>query len=257
MMSDWKEIRIKSEESLERHYQRCIEMVAGIRFSNSVPQQVLALCLYCSIIELCSSTLILIQRRQFIGVPLLIRSMYEADVDLVNILNDSDYFKSLYATYLTKMTGVIQQAHNSESPGFMKAAGGIEEMRAFLREKNNELKSLKRDGHKPLQMKDRFCRAKLDEEYISSYAYLCRYSHNDIVALQNRHLRTVGDEPELKVFNEIGLQDETHLIDLADAVLLRASERVHRFFDSGSPEGIEDMYAELSALRDKWPREES
>jgi hypothetical protein len=256
-MSNWQAIRNEAEEILDRHSQHCIEIVPQISFNNTDPQHVLALCLYCSIIELCPSLLILIQHGQFTGIPSLIRSMYEADVDLVNTLKDRDYFQSLHATYLTKMISVIQEAHNSEAPGFMKASGGIVEMRILLKKLRKRLAVIKAAGHGPLKNVDRFRRAERDEDYITAYAYLCRYTHNDIRALQSRHLRSDGDKVELKVFERLGPENETHLIDLADAVLLGASGRVHIFFDSGCHEEIESMFDERNTMRGKWPKEET
>ncbi|AYH43959.1 DUF5677 domain-containing protein [Azoarcus sp. DN11] len=240
----------------ERHTQSCIRLAASIRFNSENRQHLLSLCLYCSVIELCPSLVILIQRGEFIGLPHLIRSMYEASIDLANALKNPEYFESLYAGYLAKLIGVMQQAHDSAAPGFITATGSIEAIRSFLKEKKKELAALKKAGHEPLQIGQRFEIAVGNQEYLSAYAYLCGYAHNDIAALEARHLRKCEDgDVKLIVFEEIGAQNETHLIDLANTVLLGASGRTHRFFESDDAVEIDSLVQELNAFREQWPAE--
>lgn len=253
-MDAWPEIRKEGGELVADHYRRCLELVRSIEFNSEDPQQLVSMCLYCSILELCPSLLILIDKSQFIAVPQLIRSMYEADVDLINALEDRQYFKSLYAAYLATITNLIQEAHDSKAPGFLKASGGIDVLREFLKEKRGELHSLKKDGHRPLTIAQRFRRAQRDEEYVSAYAHLCGHAHNDIASLEARHLRKGTDGGvELVLFEDIGPRRQTHLIDLADGVMLGASARIHEFFESGRSGEIDQMRRELNSLRERWP----
>jgi Family of unknown function (DUF5677) len=132
-MEAWKEIRQEAEMLFNRHYDRCIDLLPLINFSINNFQHTVSLCLYCSVVELCPSLLLLINKGQFIGVPQLIRSMYEAGIDLSNTLNNRDYPNALYASYLTKTISVIQEAYKSKAAGFTKTAGGREAMKALLK----------------------------------------------------------------------------------------------------------------------------
>lgn len=258
MNEPWQQVRETAEQTFERHYNACVDFIPKFNFSIDHQQQVLALCLYCSIVELCPSLLLLMKRGQFIGVPLLVRTMYEADVDLVNALNYENYFKTLRAGYLKRIISVIQNAYIAEAPGFLNATGGKEDMEKVLAEKRTELDVLRVDGHKPLTIAERFKLANRGEEYISAYAYLCGYAHNDVAALESRHLRrnaTESGKVELVLFGGLGMANETRLIDLADSVLLDASMRVHRFYKSGLELEAEKMFEESSKLRSRWPRD--
>lgn len=253
-MSEWDKIRTDAEVMFSRHYQRCVDLVPEIAFDSQNRHQLVALCLYSSVIELAESVCLLVSRNQFTGIPALIRSMYEADIDLINCLNDEEYIDSLHATYIARLVNIMQSAHDTSEPGYVAIAGGIAGIRSTLRQLRRQLKTLRQGGHEPIQVAERFKRAQRGREYISAYAHLCSHSHNNIGALEERHLRiSEGGDVRLMLFDGLGIRNEVHLIDLANTVVIGASGRTHDFFSSGKVEEIESMLSKLRASHKYWP----
>nr|MBV6628881.1 hypothetical protein [Oceanococcus sp. HetDA_MAG_MS8] len=252
-MNNWEETRSHLLEMLERHYRRCVNLLPEVGFDSSSGQHLHCMCLYASVIELCPTIIHLAKNDSFVAVPLILRSMYEADIDLCNSIRDENYFKSVCAEYLTKMTRVLQVAHNTEAEGFLSASGGKESLREFLKKKNGELEALKKEGHRPMQIVERFEMANRGDEYISAYAYLCGHSHSDIATLEERHLRTTENGVEVVLYESMDIESTVHHLNLTNSVFIRTSGMLHRFVDSGHTEEIDGMYAELEAAREQWP----
>ncbi|MBY6194579.1 hypothetical protein KUV78_12330 [Marinobacter hydrocarbonoclasticus] len=254
-MSDWSEIRRQLEALFGRAYEGILASVETINFDSNNPQHVLGLSLYCSLVELCPSLLLIVQKGQFIAVPHLVRAMLEADVDLINSLQDEDYHNHLGANYIQRMIGIVQRAHNIEDVPFLSAVGGIDELRKFLGQKRKELADLKGKGFPPLNVGERFDKANRSSEYVSVYSFLSGFSHNDISALEDRHMRAEGDSYKIVLFEELGEANEVHLLDLAVAVLIGSSGRIHEFFSTGKFAEINQYMEELNKLREAWPAE--
>ncbi|OEY65999.1 hypothetical protein BG841_05695 [Marinobacter sp. X15-166B] len=231
--------------------------MGAINFDSNNPQHVLGVSLYCSVVELCPSVLLIVQKGQFIAVPHLVRAMIEANVDLINTLKDADYHNHLCANYIQRMIGIVQRAHNTKDVPFLSAAGGIDEIRKCLGQKRKELADLKRKGFPPLNVGERFDKANQSSEYVSVYSYLSGFSHNDISALEDRHMRTEGDGYKIVLFEELGEKNEVHLLDLVITVLIGSSGRVHEFFGTGKFAEINQYMEESSKLRQAWPMEET
>lgn len=254
-MSDWSEIRRQVETLLGRAYEGALDAMPAINFDSNNPQHVLGLSLYCSIVELCPSVLLIVQKGQFIAVPHLIRAMLEADVDLINTLEDKHYHNHLGANYSQRMIGIVQRAHNSGDVPFLSAAGGIDEIRKFLGQKRKELAELKSEGFPPLNVGERFEKANRSSEYVSVYSFLSGFSHNDISALEDRHMDAESDGYKIVIFEELGEKNETQLLDLAITALVGSSGRVHEFFSTGRFEDINQHMEQLKTLRAAWPAE--
>lgn len=253
----WEQIRDDTTDLICGHYRRCVDLAREITFDDENRQHLLVLCLYSAVVELFGPLVTLVRGKQFIGVPQLLRSIYEAEIDLANAIENTDYFESMYAGYLASMIGTLQGAHNTESAGFVAAAGSVDAIRDVLRNMRRQLDELKANGHKPLQIGERFRRAQRQGEYLSAYAHLCSHVHNDIKSLEDRHLRENDDGAvELVLFQESNPRFNVHLTDLAGTVLLAASKRIHMYFESGYEHEIERMEKQLSSERERWPADD-
>jgi hypothetical protein len=60
--------------------------VSELKFDKNNPQQLYAVLIYVRIMELISSVLHSIDGKTFVAVPILIRGIFEAQVDLINII---------------------------------------------------------------------------------------------------------------------------------------------------------------------------
>jgi len=182
-----------------------------IKFDKKRGQHLASVCLYCRIIELCYACVYLVEKHISIGVPLLVRSGLEAQVDLVNCLNDIDYFKIMYASYLIP------------KKKYLSNIGDNVELSATEYEFNN----LKGIGINPLNVKERFEKAIMLQEYYTAYNLLCLDTHNTIRSLEDYYIEKHNGEYDVTLFKDLYPHEE--IISIL-TILLNSSELIHDFF---------------------------
>jgi hypothetical protein len=137
--------------------------------------------------------LTLAQAGVFAGIGPITRCAIDAYADLCNVCDYPRYFKHLNAASAFHWKKLLERA----------SAGGIAALRALTESEllpagrkkfAAELKALKDEGIEPLEIDERFERAKLTDEYRSLYAILSAEAHNNIIELQSRYID--GDEVE-------------------------------------------------------------
>ena len=106
----WGVIRDEAERRLADDYQCCVDLLTFVEFDSKNRQHLLSVLLYCSIIEILPSLLLLIRNKRFTAIPQLVRSMYEADIDLSNSLQYKEYSDYLHASSLTGEINTLQKA---------------------------------------------------------------------------------------------------------------------------------------------------
>lgn len=134
-----------------------------------------------------------IKSNDLISIPPLLRSQFEAYVDLINLCKYKNYHKVLYAIYLKQQEKMLQETFdNSDNPFFKDTikhfpdrGSEIKKIRGELKRVENEISNFKGDYTK---IKTRFEFAGLEETYTSIYSLLCQDTHNDLLRLESRHL---------------------------------------------------------------------
>jgi hypothetical protein len=158
--------------------------------------------------------------------------MYEAEIDLNNVLRDSTYVHRLEADFVTRMINVLQAVHDREQASFLEVTGGKGPIRELLKQRKAELRHLKQSGYKPIKNVEKFEIAGRLDEYSSAYQSITGYSHNDMSSLQQRHIRGKESNPQVVIFDHIDWTEAVSLIDLTTALLCGSARLVHEFFDT-------------------------
>lgn len=91
-----------------------------------------------------------------------------------------------------------------------------------------EINKLKEQGHGPLDVSDRFSKAGLKNQYQSVYWVLCLHTHNNMSALEDRHIEKQGDAYKVVLFKEEDPKDLIRYFDTLSEVLIDSSTRIHR-----------------------------
>jgi hypothetical protein len=185
------------------------------------PTQVASILLHVTMIELFAGCSVLAQRAYTAGIPILLRSMYEALVDLDNLTHINGYHEHFEAAGLKQLIKVGKS---------QAVAKHFEErQRQHLAEfaaRFEELKAKAKTGKKQvvLSIEERCKLADRTAQYESLYGFFCLDAHNNASALGDRHLS--DDEAHGMTIDILGKPDMPSLVS-------RLSFGAHFLIESG------------------------
>ena len=130
----------------------------------------------------------LLEKNTITGLPILLRSMFEADIDLTNCIKEKKYFKTMYASLLKEQIKRLKESFPEKDNPYLDRIDGYDTINSELKFYEHDFKTLKEDGHKPISVKDRCERAGKLAEYHSIYNILCLETHNNIAALEKNYI---------------------------------------------------------------------
>lgn len=114
--------------------------------------------------------------------------MFEADIDLTNMMRCPEYYKRMYASFLEQKLRLMKEAASSKPNPFLVAVLEHRNLKSDLEETQKELDNLKGQRNGPIDIRCRAELAGLLDEYLSVYNILCLDTHNNIRSLENWHL---------------------------------------------------------------------
>ena len=180
------------------------------------------------------------------GVPVLLRSLYEALVDLDNLLRDTDYRERMEADNIVQFLKVLEA-----SPSNPLLAGLAErhDLVALKTELSSQLKDLHSRRRGQMDFRTRCEAMSRGNEYTSIYLLLCLDAHNNVSSLFDRHVsgRELG-QVEVSVFgdgNPFGLASR---VSMGVGWMLQSAEFVHGAFRTGYA-GIAQLQKQHTDLR--------
>ncbi len=230
-----------------------ISDAAAFKFDKHHPQHLSALCVYCTLIELARSELTLLENGDVTAMPAVLRTIFEAYADLRAILEDPDYYKNMYATFLEEKFRFLRNVERSASNPFLIPIAGRLDVKSELVKLEQERQEHKSAGRPPLSTAARFRAAKLEHEYESMYWLLCLEGHNNMSALDDRHIEKTGDEFEVLRFKDAGPDDLVRLLDALAAVVTDGTIRLHAFLDTGLHPKYRSIQERLAEIRGEYP----
>jgi hypothetical protein len=192
------------------------------------PQQI-ALALHATTVELFSGCLALADTERAAAIPIVLRSLYEAVVDLENLLLNAKFLKNMEAANLAQLHELLVQGR--VNPLFRGLDNGSDTT-ANLRQFGTRLAELKRQGRDALSIKDRCAAVDRDDEYRTVYALFSLDVHNNLAALGDRHYLDIGENGTMAFFAEDSNKTDMR-ISMATGYLLQSAEMVNRAFQTG------------------------
>ena len=187
--------------------------------------------LYGTIIENASSCFILFEKNHFTSIPILLRNMLEAYVDLKNIKLDNNYSYSMNLSFLIQkkklLTNIIKNSNKTDHH-----SKKIIEFKNALSATEKHIESLIKDGHKIYKIDKRFDKAKILDLYETLYNILCQESHNNISMLEKRHVIKTGEEIDKVVyFRNISIDEKYQLIHFITWLLMLSFREIQEYFN--------------------------
>lgn len=136
--------------------------------------------------QLCGadSVSILSKRNFFTFVPVILRSMLEARIDLINLVSDSDYIRTMTYNFSLQEIKFLRHAKKDKAnlenfEGDSIATSRLEKAKSYCID-NNDVSS-------KVNAYERFQKANLIDEYYVTYNELCRSTHNNLDKLKSDH----------------------------------------------------------------------
>lgn len=227
---------------------------ALFRFDKRNPQQLTAICVYCSILELSHGEIALFDKGQTTSLPIVLRSIFEAYADLRALLEDADYYKNMYASFLEEKLRFLRNVAKSSSNPFLLDVSAGMDVNSEVTGLEREIAKYKNEGRKPLSNFARFDSGGLEHEYQSIYWLLCLESHNNMSALDDRHIEKDGGDYHAVLFKSADPKDLLRILDSLLAVMIDSSVKVHKFLGTSAIATYESHQKAFDAIRQTYPK---
>ncbi len=236
---------------LKNLHDECIRLSQNIRLDHKHPRQLYLVGLYGTLIELSGCLIRLIERNLGTGVPPIFRSILEAYVELKNLHAKADYGYHMEAIFEYQWIKILKEAKNKPNP-YLKDLSQLEDLDAEIKRHETQLAKLKDKGYVPLNVYERFDRAGMADEYRSFYSYVSNYVHCNIQALVDRHTEIHGNDFSIIYYKEEPLASYLAYIDPTAALLVDASMKIHKFFNTGYWGDVEKLSKNLGEVRSRY-----
>ncbi len=225
-----------------------IEMSRKLFFDKTHPQHLHVIALYGSILELSSSIILLTKDGPKTALPIILRSLLEAYVDMLNLCADPRYGYVLEVSAEKSWLKLLRAAADGQNP-YLEKVSATSNLQENIKLHEQRLAAMQEKGGKVLKIEDKFKLVGLAHEYATIYAELCSHSHNTLQALRGRHIEEENENNFEVVFYRFTSLDEVeHYLGIACTLLLKATERVHAFLNNPCVEKLSEMGKRMDAF---------
>ena len=201
-----------------------------------------------SIIELTGAVIVLVDHRRITGVPVLLRSILEAYVDLHNLIETPTYGYVLELGHIKEWLKILQEARAGKNE-YLAAIAEAPDLDDRIAEWTKRKDVLENKGHRSLRIEQKFHRAGMEKEYKSQYNSLCCDAHNNLRALVDRHIEMNGTGFEVVYYKAYTPEDSAVHVGTNAELLIRATQKIHEFFKSPVAGEVAQLRHELDVLR--------
>jgi hypothetical protein len=222
-----------------------VDAMPLIRFDSEKRPHLYAVTLHTSVVQLCGGCFALARTEHTAGIPILLRSMFEALVDLDNLVHDADFHERMDAANLVQFLKLLREAPANPLLAGLDKKHNLAAITAEFKEELGKL-SARKGSQKNLR--ERCIDVGRENEYASIYTLLCLDAHNNTTALFDRHL-SQNDAQELRVDafgdgNPLGL---ARRVFTACGWMIESAQLVHGAFGTGLK--LDQLISEHESLR--------
>ncbi len=229
-----------------------LEDAATLKFDKEHPQHLYAMCTYGTILETTYDILALADARQFTSIPIILRTLLDAYASFRSCIRDPNHFKAMYATHIKEKLRLVDAVTDSPDNPYLKGIAQAIDVKKEKASLEDELRGLKKQGYTPSRPWQEFEKAGLAGEYQSLYWQLCLHAHNNVSALEERHLNKKGDDYEVAYFKEADPADLARYFDSVCGLLLDASKTLHNRLGSAADKHYDDLANQLQEIRKEY-----
>lgn len=229
----------------DRALRAIVEAMPLIHFEPLKRPHLYAAMLHASIVQLCGGCLAMARTEHTAGIPVLLRSMFEALIDLDNLVHDADFHERMDAANLDPFLKLLRTCPTNPLMAGLDQKHDIPTITAEFQAELDGLRARKR-GQKDLR--SRCIDVGRENEYTSIYTLLCLDAHNNITALIDRHV-SEGESRTLQVdaFGDGSPFSLARRVFMAIGWMLESADCAHGAFQTGY--GVAELMREHEALR--------
>ena len=217
------------EQFAEFAIRTAFEALDSVETHDASQSQVLALGFYATILELSAGALTLVQARRYAGVPVLLRSVYEAHLDLHNLVADPDYSLNIEAADAAQQLRLMDAAQSNRL-----LAGVPFDPLSQADRFRQRLAELKQLGRVPLEIKERAARAGRSEVHAAAYGLMCLDAHNNASAIADRHFAEENGRHIVTFFGEPHVPSLRGRLYWLIRIVVESTSVLHAAFGSDS-----------------------
>lgn len=218
--------------------QKAVPKLQTIKFDRFDDRQRILILLYSTLLEIAHSACILLRNNHGHQANILIRTLLETTISLVNVAKHDKYHYTIMLEEEIYWQKLIDQAEKGNP--FLESVKNahhedpqIDSTRSRRNKHFAKEAELRSAGAKELKIYEKFRLADEESLYRSAYSMMSGYSHSSLRSLQARHMKSVGDDIVFVAFTEHGPDDFELVLDAAFNQTLLASRLVHNFFGTG------------------------
>jgi hypothetical protein len=239
---------MKILEALQSFHDRLLGLAAHFSFDKRNPVDLHRVALYGSMLELTGAICALLKTDARIGIPSLFRSFLEARVELTNLMADPGYIENMRASHIEQWLKVLKEAKTKKNP-YLTSIAKLPDLDDQIAKEKAELQRLKNAGRPPLDVFQRFERAKMVQEYRSLYNSLSCDAHSNIRALISRHINLKENDFEVTYYKDEPIESFGAILDSTAVLLLQLSCAMQKAYDPQNRSEVEAMLSKLKNIR--------
>lgn len=187
----------------------------------------ISLSLYVTLFDLADAICLTASHRPSIAVPTLARQALDAYVDFINVLTHENYWKRLELMDDIKWKTALEHASAGRNPYLQSITehDGLNEMR---KAHTQQISEWERQSIKPLEPRERFCLAGMENEYQGIWANLSSAAHNNLSSVMSTRFDLDASRPRELILEPEIVPYESAAIAHTGYLLMEATEKIHR-----------------------------
>jgi hypothetical protein len=227
---------------------KLLHLAGKFKFDAKHPLHLHAVALYGSILELSSSLRPLYLSEHYSSVPIILRSLLEAYVDLENLSKDPKYGYSLELSYLEEILKFLKEAKSDQNI-YMTIIAQKPDLDNRVDDFKTKIATLKGKGYKNLDKFKKFQKANLENEYRTIYNMLCCAAHNNYRSLRDRHMSFNNGRIKVEYFKKPDFEELENCFGVTCEILVRASFSIHGLLKTAKIPELRALRENLNKLR--------
>ncbi len=242
-MNTHEEILNATTEYMDGQIKLAMELLEGIRFHKDSPQELAICLLHTRSIHLSAGCSAAAKNRAAPCIPILTRSMWEADIALDNLIANPGFVNDLQLIFLEEKNRFTKSA--SQGNALLSAVKDLPDFLEITNQMNVAIDGLKKRGYKKKNIEEQAKDVNRLVEYRSVYAAISLDCHNNIWSLESDHINQKGDHSyEFLHYGNQMVKRATINLMMSVGLLTESICKTHRFFQTQN--------SRLDSILGKW-----
>lgn len=218
-------------------------------YHSEISKEFIGMCLYLTIFENCGACINLIENQFGSSIEVLIRNLLEANIDLMNLREDTIYLKFLQVNDLKQEIALLKNCKKNPNNEYIRSVyekykNIDDEIAKLEKEKKDIIEQLDAKYGKIIKNQkyftiiSKFKIGNQEDIYDSIYNLLCRYSHNNLSSLMGRHLYL---DCKIQSFKRIEQSDYNLYCEVISVIIMESLENIYKILNIEEDEELKEV----------------